>query len=615
MAKPVAVQMKGISKYFGDVVANKNVDLTVYEGEILSVLGENGSGKTTLMNMLSGIYFPDEGEILIEGEPVVIRSPRDAYRYKIGMVHQHFKLVDVFTALDNITLGEEMPRFSVREHADELKEEAAQARYVVDNDDAEAPVKTVRDTDTAAGRIRLALRTVALPIVKLGRKMKFNWLPRKRGQGVRDIAAKYGFDINLKKKIYDMSVSEKQTVEIIKVLYRGADILILDEPTAVLTPQETEKLFDVLRNMREDGKSIIIITHKLNEVMEISDRVAVLRKGEFVGAVNTADTNVTELTEMMVGHKTDLNIHRAEPVGCEERLVVGGLSLTDHEGVKKLDNVSFTARSGEILGIAGIAGSGQREILEAIAGLQRPDGGTIIYNDPKTGKEENLMRKSPAKIRELGVRLSFVPEDRLGMGLVGSMDIIDNMMLRSYRRGKLLFVDGKKKRKKNGEEVSAAQNEGVKRALKPVSSPHFDGFFLDRKRPKELAEKIIKDLEVVTPSSHTPVRRLSGGNIQKVLVGREIAAAPTVLMVAYPVRGLDINSSYTIYNLLNEQKENGVAVVYVGEDLDVLVELCDRIMVICAGRVTGILDGRKTTKEEIGLYMTDSAAAREETKV
>ena len=467
----------------------------------------------------------------------------------------------------------------------------------------------MRDTDTAAGRIRLALRTAALPIVKLGRKMKFNWLPRKRGQGVRDIAAKYGFDINLKKKIYDMSVSEKQTVEIIKVLYRGADILILDEPTAVLTPQETEKLFDVLRNMREDGKSIIIITHKLNEVMEISDRVAVLRKGEFVGAVNTADTNVTELTEMMVGHKTDLNIHRAEPVGCEERLVVGGLSLTDHEGVKKLDNVSFTARSGEILGIAGIAGSGQRELLEAIAGLQRPDGGTIIYNDPKTGKEENLMRKSPAKIRELGVRLSFVPEDRLGMGLVGSMDIIDNMMLRSYRRGKLLFVDNLKLAK--GEKQVSAE----KRKLRPTSSPHFDGFFLDRKRPKELAEKIIKDLEVVTPSSHTPVRRLSGGNIQKVLVGREIAAAPTVLMVAYPVRGLDINSSYTIYNLLNEQKENGVAVVYVGEDLDVLVELCDRIMVICAGRVTGILDGRKTTKEEIGLYMTDSAAVGEEAKV
>ncbi|MEE0842241.1 MAG: ABC transporter ATP-binding protein [Christensenellales bacterium] len=603
MTKPVAVQMKGISKYFGDVAANKNVNLTVYEGEILSVLGENGSGKTTLMNMLSGIYFPDEGEIVIEGEPVVIRSPRDAYKYRIGMVHQHFKLVDVFTALDNVILGEEMPPYSVRERAEELKEEAVAPRYLVDNDDAEAPVKTVRGTDTALGRFRLALRTSALPFVKLGKKLRFNWLPRRRGQEVRNIAAKYGFDIDLNKKIYDMSVSEKQTVEIIKVLYRGADILILDEPTAVLTPQETEKLFGVLRNMREDGKSIIIITHKLNEVMEISDRVAVLRKGEFIGTVNTSETNVMQLTEMMVGHKTELNIRRGEPVGCEERLIINGLSLTNHEGVKKLSDVSFTARSGEILGIAGIAGSGQRELLEAIAGLQRPDGGSITYNDPKTGKEENLMRKSPAKIRELGVRLSFVPEDRLGMGLVGSMDIIDNMMLRSYKRGKLLFLESKKGKKAKAD----AKKGDIKRTLKPKSSPHFDGFFLDRKRPKELAERIIKDLEVVTPSSHTPVRRLSGGNIQKVLVGREIAAAPTVLMVAYPVRGLDINSSYTIYNLLNEQKENGVAVIYVGEDLDVLVELCDRILVICAGRVTGILDGRNTTKEEIGLYMTDSA--------
>lgn len=586
MAKPVAVQMKGISKYFGEVVANKDVNLTVYEGEILSVLGENGSGKTTLMNMLSGIYFPDEGEILIEREPVVIRSPRDAYRYKIGMVHQHFKLVDVFTALDNIILGEEMPHYGLREHAQELKAESAAPRYVIDNDDAEAPVKTVHDIDNPMGKIRLAARTAALPFVKLGKKMRFNWLPRKRGQGVRDIAEKYGFEIDLKKKIYDMSVSEKQTVEIIKVLYRGADILILDEPTAVLTPQETEKLFDVLRNMREDGKSIIIITHKLNEVMEISDRVAVLRKGEFVGAVNTAQTNVMQLTEMMVGRKTELNINRAEPVGCEDRLVVSGLSLTDHEGVKKLDGVSFVARSGEILGIAGIAGSGQRELLEAIAGLQRPNAGTIVYNDPKTGKEENLMRKSPAKIRELGVRLSFVPEDRLGMGLVGSMDIIDNMMLRSYKKGIPVKID-----KKHTLNV-------------PV--------ILDRKRPKKLAEDIIRDLEVVTPSSHTPVRRLSGGNIQKVLVGREIAAAPTVLMAAYPVRGLDINSSYTIYNLLNAQKENGVAVIYVGEDLDVLIELCDRIMVICAGKVTGIVDGRRAKKEEIGLLMTDSSVGTEE---
>ena len=586
MANSVAVRMHGISKYFGDVVANKGVDLTVYKGEILAILGENGSGKTTLMNMLAGIYFPDEGEIAINGNPVTIRSPRDAFHVGIGMVHQHFKLVDIFTAVDNVILGEEPPRFSVKESVRAIREKASAPRYVIDNDDAEAPVKTVRDCDTRAGRFKVAVKAAVQPLVKLAKNIKFNWLSAGSGARVVELAEKYGFEFDPKKKVYDMSVSEKQTVEIIKVLYRGAEILILDEPTAVLTPQETEKLFEVIRNMREDGKSIIIITHKLNEVMAVSDRVAVLRKGEYIGAIKASEATVSKLTEMMVGHKTELNIRRAEPKGLEERLVVSGLSLVNHEGVQKLKDVSFTARSGEILGIAGIAGSGQRELLEAIAGLQRPDSGSITYNDPNTGKEENLMRKSPAKIRELGVRLSFVPEDRLGMGLVGNMDIVDNMMLRSYKKSIPVKLD----------------------KTHTMNIP----LVLDRKRPKQLAERIIKELEVVTPSSHTPVRRLSGGNIQKVLVGREIAAAPTVLMAAYPVRGLDINSSYTIYRLLNEQKESGVAVIYVGEDLDVLVELCDRIMVICGGKVTGILDGRNTTKEEIGLYMTDSAEKKEE---
>jgi simple sugar transport system ATP-binding protein len=352
------------------------------------------------------------------------------------------------------------------------------------------------------------------------------------------------------------------------VLYRGADILILDEPTAVLTPQETEKLFNILRRMRDDGKCIIIITHKLHEVLSLSDRVSVLRKGEYIGTVETASTSESELTEMMVGKKISLNIERSEPQNPQDRLVVTDLECINREGVKVLDDITFTARSGEILGIAGIAGSGQRELLEAVAGLQKVQFGSIVYNDPKTGKEENLKDKTPLQIRELGVRLSFVPEDRLGMGLVGNMDIVDNMMLRSYRKGKSVF--------------------------------------LERKAPKDLAEHIIEDLEVVTPGANTPVRRLSGGNVQKVLVGREIAASPTVLMAAYPVRGLDINSSYTIYNLLNEQKKKGVAVIFVGEDLDVLIELCDRIMVIGSGRITGIVDGRTATKEEIGLLMTKS---------
>ena len=491
-------------------MANKDVSLSVEKGEILSLLGENGSGKTTLMNMISGIYYPDEGQILIDGEEVVIRSPKDAFNHKIGMIHQHFKLVDIFTAAQNIILG--------------LKEEG---KY---------------------------------DIKEVSRR-------------VSEISEKYGFEINPDKKIYEMSVSEKQTVEILKVLYRGANILILDEPTAVLTPQETSKLFAVLRRMRDDGKAIIIITHKLHEVLALSDRVAVLRKGEYIGTVQTANTNEAELTEMMVGKKISLNIERSEPKNTEDRLVIKDISCINREGVRVLDDVTFTARSGEILGIAGIAGSGQRELLEAIAGLQHIDEGEIIYHNPKTNCEDNLKGKTPLQIRDLGVRLSFVPEDRLGMGLVGNMDIIDNMMLRSYQKGKSMF--------------------------------------LERKAPKSLAEKIIKDLEVVTPSATTPVRRLSGGNVQKVLVGREIAAAPAVLMAAYPVRGLDINSSYAIYNLLNQQKENGVAVIFVGEDLDVLLELCDRIMVIGSGKITGIVDARKTTKEEIGLLMTKTQGGSE----
>ena len=503
MGVDAAIELRNITKRFGSVVANNNVCLTVNRGEILSILGENGSGKTTLMNMISGIYFPDEGRIFIDGEEVMIRSPKDAFRYRIGMIHQHFKLVDVFTATENIVLG--------------LKE-----------------------------------------------KGRFNI--KKAAERVREISEKYGFEMEPMKKIYEMSVSEKQTVEIIKVLYRGADILILDEPAAVLTPQETEKLFAVLRRMRDDGKAIIIITHKLHEVLSLSDRVSVLRKGEYIDTVKTSETNESQLTEMMVGKKISLNIKRSEPVNPVDRLVVKNINCVNWEGIKLLDNISFTARSGEILGIAGIAGSGQRELLEAIAGLQHLDEGEILYHNPKTGNTDDLRDKTPMQIRDLGVRLSFVPEDRLGMGLVGNMDIIDNMMLRSYRKGKSVF--------------------------------------LERKAPKSLAEQIIDQLEVVTPSATTPVRRLSGGNVQKVLVGREIAASPTVLMAAYPVRGLDINSSYTIYNLLNQQKERGVAVIFVGEDLDVLLELCDRIMVIGSGKINGMIDGRTATKEQIGLLMT-----------
>ena len=500
--KEPAVKLRGITKTFGPVVANHNVSLDICRGEIIALLGENGSGKTTLMNMLSGIYFPDEGQIFIDGREVVIRSPKDANVLGIGMIHQHFKLVDVLTATENIILG--------------LK-----------------------------GHGRLDLKAASARI--------------------REICSMYGFDLDPDQKIYDMSVSQKQTVEIIKVLYRNADILILDEPTAVLTPQETDKLFAVLRNMRDDGKAIIIITHKLNEVLEISDRVDVLRHGEFIGSLITSETNTQEMTDMMVGHSVSLNIDRPDPVNPQPKVEVRGLSVRSEDGLQKLKDVSFDIRSGEILGIAGISGCGQKELLEAIAGLQPIEEGSISYIT-SDGKKVSLVGLDPQEILKLGVALSFFPEDRLGMGLVANMDLTDNMMLRSFRRGKSIFTD--------------------------------------RVFPKKLAGDVVKELSVNTPGLSTPVRRLSGGNVQKVLVGREIANAPSVLLTAYAVRGLDINSSYTIYDLLNEQKKKGVGVVYVGEDLDVLLELADRILVLCGGRVSGIVNGRSVTKQEVGLLMT-----------
>ena len=497
-----AIELRGITKRFGEVVANDGIDLRLNRGEILSLLGENGSGKTTLMNMLSGIYFPDEGQILVNGKPVSIRSPRDAFAHGIGMIHQHYKLVDVFTATENIVLGLEEP-----------------------------------------GKLDI----------------------KSAGAKVRDICQRYGFDIDLAQKIYDMSVSQKQTVEIVKVLYRGAEILILDEPTAVLTPQETDKLFNVLRAMKADGKAIVIITHKLHEVMALSDKVAVLRKGKYIGTVNTVETSPQALTDMMVGRAVTLNIDRPRYERAVERLEVRDLTVLDGEGVKKLNHVSFTALGGEILGVAGIAGSGQKELLEAISGLCPINQGEILYT-PEGREPSNLVGKTPMQIKKAGVAMAFVPEDRLGMGLVGSMGMTGNMMLRSWKKGR--------------------------------------GVFVNRRDPNELALRVWKELEVVTPGTDFPVRRMSGGNVQKVLVGREIASAPSVLMTAYAVRGLDINTSYTIYNLLTEQKMKGVAVIYVGEDLDVLLELCDRILVLCGGQVSGVVDARSAAKEQIGLLMT-----------
>ena len=497
-----AIRLQNITKTFGAVVANHNITMEIKRGEILSLLGENGSGKTTLMNMLAGIYYPDHGEIFVRGEQVSIRSPQDAHRLGIGMIHQHFKLVDVFTAAENVILG-------------------LQGKYNV----SEA------------------------------------------GEKIREICRTYGFELDPNCKVYDMTVSQKQTLEIVKALYRGAEVLILDEPTAVLTPQETDKLFAVLRNMREEGKTVIIITHKLHEVLSVSDRVAILRKGEYIDTVETSTATEQSLTDMMVGKQVELNIERPPVENPVRRLLVSHLSCRGKEGVEVLKDVSFEAYGGEILGIAGISGCGQKELLEAIAGLQKVEPGSEILYDAPDGMQESLVGKTAKQIKRLGVSLSFVPEDRLGMGLVGGMGMTGNMQLRHYAEG---------------------------------HSP-----LAETRSSKRLAAQIREELEVVTPSLNTPVRRLSGGNVQKVLVGREISAGPAVLMTAYAVRGLDINTSYTIYHLLNEQKKKGVAVIYVGEDLDVLLALADRILVLCGGQVSGIVNAAETTKEQVGYMMTN----------
>ncbi len=494
-----AIALRGISKSFGSVRANHNIDLSVRPGEILALLGENGSGKTTLMNILAGIYQPDSGEIFVRGEKASIHAPEDALSLGIGMIHQHFKLVDVHTAADNIILGAEPRGLFLRK-----------SRYAA----------------------------------------------------VKALSERFGLSIDPKKKIYNMSIGEKQTVEILKVLYRGANILILDEPTAVLTVQEIDRLFSILRRMRDEGCAIIIITHKLSEVMEISDRVTVLRKGESVATVETASSDIRTLTELMVGRPMELSIERPPRTHDMPLLEVHHLSVDTEEGLRGLSDVSFTLGSGEILGVAGVAGSGQKELCEALSGLAPIREGAVLF------KKKNIENLSPRQIFKAGISMSFIPEDRLGMGLAGSMGIVDNMLLKTYQ-----------------------------------DAP---GVFMQKKEAREMAETITEKLQISTASLDTPVRRLSGGNVQKVLLGREIESTPQVLITAYPVRGLDINTSYVIYDALNAQKSIGTGILFIGEDLDVMLELCDRILVLCRGRVTGIVDAKTATKEALGLLMTDS---------
>jgi general nucleoside transport system ATP-binding protein len=491
--------LKDINKSFGKVAASKNVNLSIYEGEIHALLGENGAGKSTLISILSGVYSPDSGTIKYKGKEVKFDSPKEAIKHGIGTIYQHFKLIDAMTARENILLGQKDKIF--------------------------------------------------------GNKKKFE-------EDIKIICEKYGLELDLNKYVCDMSVGEKQNLEIMKVLYRGAKVLILDEPTTVFTPQEAEKLFVIMRKMKAQGCAVIFISHKLEEVMEVCDKVTVLRKGEAIKTVPKESTNQAQLIEMMVGSPVELSIKRLPWNTGEELLEISNLTVANEEGIEILRNISFKICEGEILGVAGIAGSGQKELCEAIAGIVKASKGEIIFSG------EEIQGKNPREFIKRGISMSFIPEDRLGMGLVASMDMVDNLLLKSYHVQK--------------------------------------GMLIDRKPIAEKARELKKSLQIKTPSINYPIKYLSGGNIQKILLGRELSLKPRLLIMAYPVRGLDINTCFTIYNLINEAKKSGTAVLFIGEDLDVLIQLCDRILVLCDGNISGIMSSEETSREKLGRMMLGS---------
>ncbi|MNO59816.1 Galactose/methyl galactoside import ATP-binding protein MglA [compost metagenome] len=495
------IALKNISKGFGKVIANNNVNLRLYKGEIHALLGENGAGKSTLISIISGVYSPDGGTIELDGKEVHFTSPKEAMDAGVGTIYQHFKLVEAMTARENILLGMKKGLFSKGKKAD---------------------------------------------------------------ADIIDICKKYDLDIDLDKYVSDMSVGEKQNLEILKVLYRGAKILILDEPTTVFTPQETEKLFKIMRRMKEMDCAVVFISHKMDEVMEICDKITVLRKGESIKTLHKDATTPKELTELMVGRAVDLFIENVEVKEGQELLKVENLTVLSEEGIEAIKNISFNIKAGEVLGVAGIAGAGQKELCEAIAGVTKVKNGAIVFDG------ENLAGKNPREFVKKGISMSFIPEDRLGMGLVGSMDMVDNLLLKSYYSQK--------------------------------------GLLIDRKPIEKKAHELKDQLEIKTPSIHYPIKNLSGGNIQKILLGRELSVNPKLLVMAYPVRGLDINTCFTIYSLINDAKKKGTAVLFIGEDLDVLMQLCDRIMVICNGNVSGTINSKEATREKLGLMMVGAKA-------
>ena len=493
------LEMRNITKRFPGVLSNDQVNMNIQAGEVLAILGENGAGKTTLMNTLYGLYSPDEGEILINGSPVSIDSPRKAIEVGIGMVHQHFMLVPTLTVSENVAVGLPSPKWPF-----------------------------------------LDLKGVASKI--------------------RGIAAEYGLTVNPDAYVWQLSVGEQQKVEILKALYRGADLLILDEPTAVLTPQEADELLKLLRKMVDQGRSVIIISHKLNEVMAVSDRVTVLRDGKLVTTVATKDTDPKSLARMMVGRDMK-NVHR-QGTACigHTVLTVENLAVTSDKKVPALKGISLKVGAGEILGIAGVSGNGQREFAEAVSGLRKVDSGQVNLCT------ENITNLSPSEIIDQG--LGYIPEDRIHVGTVASFAIWENLILKDHH-------------------------------LPPYSK----GCFLCRQEIKSESEKLVQDYGVKTPTLNTPTSSLSGGNIQRLILAREITRSPKVLLAAYPTRGLDIGATEYVHSMLLKAREQGMGVVLISEDLEEILRLSDRIAVFFDGRIMKILSAEEANEHTLGFLM------------
>jgi simple sugar transport system ATP-binding protein len=497
---PPVLELRGITKAFPGVLANDHIDLTLEEGEIHALLGENGAGKTTLMNILYGLYTPDEGEIYVRGRKVEIHDPNDAIAQGIGMVHQHFMLVPVLTVTENVMLGVESIKNGI-----------------------------FLDRTDAAERIRR-------------------------------ISERYGLEVDPDAYVKELPVGVQQRVEIIKLLYREADILILDEPTAVLTPQEVEELFKVVRSLVEQGKSVIFITHKLKEVMAIADRITVLRNGRVVGTARPAQTTEERLAAMMVGREVLLQVEKGHGHPAEAVLKVEGLEVMDDRGNLAVRGVSFEVRAGEVLGVAGVQGNGQTELVQALTGLRPVLGGRVHILGA------DLTNAPPRRVLEQGV--AHVPEDRQRDGLVLSFPVADNLVLNTY-----------------------------------YLSPFARMGMLDQETILAMAEQRVREFDVRTPSVMTPVSNLSGGNQQKVIVAREFSRPIRLLIAAQPTRGLDVGSIEYIHRRIVEKRDEGCAVLLVSPELDEVMGLSDRIAVMYEGEIIDILPADRVTKEEIGLLM------------